>query len=40
MALIEQPARVDRRKLGQQVSIERRIDELERSSIESGGVPT
>ena len=36
MALIQ----VDRRKPGGQIEIERQIDELERSSLEWGWVPT
>ena len=39
MALIQQPALIDRRKPGGQIEIERQIDELERSSLERGRVP-
>ena len=39
MALIHQPALVDRRKPGGQIEIERQIDELERSSLERARVP-
>jgi hypothetical protein len=39
MALIQQPALVDRRKPGGQTEIERQIDELDRSSLERGLVP-
>ena len=39
MALIQQPALVDRRKPGGQIEIQRQIDELERSWVERGRVP-
>ena len=39
MALIQQPALVDRRKPGGQTEIGRQIDELDRSSLERGLVP-
>ena len=39
MAVIQQPALVDRRKLGGPIEIERQMDELDRSSVERGRVP-
>ncbi len=39
MALIQEPALVDRRRPGGQIEIERQIDELESSSLERGRVP-
>ena len=39
MALIEQPARVDPRKRGGHIEIERQMDEFDRSSLETGRVP-